>query len=105
MYFYKKSPIHFFHACMNSILSLIEVFDIELEQIAHHVIKHEEASSFLYPFFSPVIEQIENGSQYFVHSLNVLRPWIYLCENKEDAGHIVISICLSLLLLVAVPTL
>lgn len=67
---------------MDPVLSLIEIFDVEFEEVAHDVVKHEETCGFLHRSFVAVVEEVENRSEDLVHALDVLCSRIYFSKNK-----------------------
>ena len=58
---------------MNSILTFIEILDMQLDDLANRIIEHKKAWSFLdrWGWFCDV-DQVENGSQNLIHALNIL---------------------------------
>lgn len=85
---------------MNAVLSFIECFDVELDEIGHDVIEHEEAGSLIDHLLLAVVDQIEDGSQYFIHTLHVGRLGVELGVDEKYTRHVVIPIRLPLLFLV-----
>ena len=46
---------------MNTVLSLIEGLDVELDEVGHDVIEHKEAGCLIDHLLLPVIDQVEYG--------------------------------------------
>lgn len=67
---------------MDPVLSLIEIFDVEFEEVAHDVVEHEKTRCFLHRSFVAVVEEVENRSEDLVHALDVLCSRIYFSKNK-----------------------
>lgn len=85
---------------MNWVLSFVaEVCDMDVDDITHHVVEHEEACGFLDWLFMVVsIHQEEYWSQDLVHSLDVDCLGIELGKDKENTSHVVIDVAPLLLL-------
>lgn len=85
---------------MDWIFLLPEILDMHLKYIAHNIIKHEEACGFLDSTCvgDPVVDEIENGCNYFVHALDVLNLRVESGKDEENPCHIVIAVGLFLLL-------
>ena len=90
---------------MYSVLSLIEGLNVQFYEIGHDIIEHKEACCFIDHLFLACVDQIEDGSQYFIHSLDVCSFGVQFGIDEEDARHIIISVCLSLLLFILQPCL
>lgn len=87
---------------MNPVFSLIEILYVKLQQVTHHIIKHEEASSLLY-LLLPIVQQKEYGREYLIHALHILRSGVDFGKNEKNSRKIVILICFSLLFLIMLP--
>ena len=99
---YQQRVIHLLYPRMNPVFSLIEILYVKLQQVAHHIIKHEEASSLLY-LLLPIVQQKEYGCEYLIHALHILRPGVDFGKNEKNSREIVILICFSLLFLIMLP--
>lgn len=73
---------------------------MHLKYIAHNIIKHEEACGFLDSTCvrDSVVDEIENGSNYLVHALDILYLGVQSRKHEQNPCHIVIPIGLFLLL-------
>lgn len=90
---------------MNPIFSSIEIFNVKFEKVAHDVIEHKKASSFLDGAFLSVVHEIKDWSQDFVHSLDVLCPWVHFSKDKQDSSHVIVPIGPAMLCFTAIPEL
>lgn len=88
---------------MNPVLPFIESLNIQFYEIGHDIIEHKEAGSLIDHLLFASIDQIEDGSEYFVHSLDVGSFGIQFGIDEEDARHVIVPISLSLLLFILEP--
>ena len=96
---YHQHIVNLVQPTINPILTSIKVLNMQLYDITNSVVKHEEARGLFDGIVGLIyIDQIENRCKNFVHSLNILNPWIKSGVNVEDAGHIIIPVGFSLLL-------
>lgn len=79
------------HALVYSVLLLGEVPHVEFEDVGHQCVEHVEAGCLLHPA-PPVVDHVEDGSQYFVHALHILHFWVQPRKDEEDASHVVVAI-------------
>ena len=79
---------------MNRILHFIsEIGDVDINKVAHNIVEHEEAGSFLNGFFGVVsIDEIEYWGKNLVHALDVDCFRIEFGKNEEDSGHMVVVV-------------
>lgn len=84
---------------MDGIFSLVsKVFDMDVKQIAHDVVEHKETCSFLDRPWPTRTNEVKDGGQYFIHTLDILDLGIEPCKDEEDAGHVIIVVGPLLLL-------
>lgn len=80
-------------------LTLIQILDMQLDDIAYGTVEHIEARRLLdMSCRFGNIDQIKNRCKDFIHALHVLYPGIQLGVNVEDPCHVVIAIGLTLFL-------
>ena len=72
---------------MYSVLSLIEGLNVQFYEIGHDIIEHKEACCFIDHLFLACVDQIEDGSQYFIHSLDVCSFGVQFGIDEEDVLH------------------
>ena len=86
---------------MNAIFALVKVFDMQLDDLTYRGVEHEET----WALFDGVgwfgdIDHIEYRCQNLIHSLNILNLRVEFGIDVQDTGHVVITICFLLFLLV-----
>ncbi len=88
------------HSSVNWVVLLAEISHQHFQDIAHHVVEHEETGGFLNGCcWIPIgIEQVENRSQDFIHTLNIGDIGVQSCKDKQNSSHIVIIVSGFLLL-------
>lgn len=76
---HQQHLIHFVQLSVYAVSAFVEIFDVQFEDIADGIIKHEETGCFLNLVCRfRHIYQVKNRRQYFIHSLNILNLWIEL---------------------------
>ena len=90
---------------MDPVLPFVEVLDVQLKEVAHDVVEHEEAGCLLDFALVLVVQEVENGSDDFVHALHVLGPRVHLCKDVENPSHVVKTIGFALFLSAVFPAL
>ena len=102
---YKEYFVDLLNPSMNSILSLVESLNVELYQVGHDIVEHKEASCLIYLMLFASIDQVENWSKHFVHSLHVCCFGIELSIYEEYATHVIASISFPLFFFMELPKL
>ena len=89
---------------MNGILNFIsEIGDVDIDEVAHNIIEHEEAGGFLNWFFGVVsIDEVEDRRKNLVHALDVYCFGVEFCKYEEDSCHMVVVVWFFLLFRVEV---
>lgn len=95
---YHEHFIDFIQFSVDTILWLVQVLNVELDNVAYGVIKHEETRSLLYwcRGLSSWISQVKDWRQDFVHTLYIQYSRVELGINEQDPWHVVIPIAFSL---------
>jgi len=88
---------------MYTVISFVEVLYIELEEIAHDIVKHKETCCLLHWTFVSVVEQVKDRTEDLVHTLDVLSPRVDLSKHEQNTSHIVIPVGLAMLLFFILP--
>ena len=91
---YEKHCRNSSNSAVNRILHFIsEIGDVDINKVAHNIVEHEEAGSFLNGFFGVVsIDEIEYWGKNLVHALDVDCFRIEFGKNEEDSGHMVVVV-------------
>lgn len=74
---------------MEDIRTIIVGFNVEGDDIGHHIREHEETRCLLEGLLT-IIDDVENRSQDFIHALYVLDEGGQLGEDEEDTRHVVV---------------
>ena len=95
---HQQNLVHLVQFTIYPISTLVQIFDVQLQNITNGIIKHEETGRFLnlVSWFGD-IDQIKNWCQYFIHSLDILNLWVELRIDIQNPCHVVISISFLLL--------
>lgn len=81
-------------------MAFIEIFDVEFNDIADSAVEHEEAGGLLDEIGGLVgVDDVEDGCEEFIHTLHVLDAGVQASVNVQNSGHVVVTVCASLLLL------
>lgn len=96
---YHQHFVNLVQFSIDSILTFIKIFDVKLYDIRYRIVKHKKYTSLLYLRLVH-IHEIENWSQYLIHSLNIKNLWVQLCVDEKNTRHVIISVSFLLKLFV-----